>query len=139
MRLVSFIFLFLVIPTRGYQQRQTTSTAATSSGTTATTTRRPNLSVWEDDLVNDFLPSRQRLKGFLPRVLRKENRWDVIELVRCVRGGSFNSNSLNGLDRTLRSLSLWLVGVVTCHSAVTALHQVGDTYYAVARRGATSC
>jgi hypothetical protein len=131
MRLIPFIFLFLAIPTRGYQQRQKNTTTATTSSGTTTAARRPNLSVWEDDLVNEFLPSRQRRKGFLPKLLRKENRWDVIELVRGARGGSFNSNSLTGLDRTLRSLSLWLVGVVTCHSAVTVLHHDDNLFHEV--------
>lgn len=97
-----------------YHQRSNRSTKPT----TRATTRNPNLNKWEEDVVDDVMQPRSRKRFFLPKVLRKENRWDVVELVR-LRGGSEEVHPLNSLDRTLRSFSFWLGGIVACQSALT--------------------
>jgi hypothetical protein len=87
-------------------------------------TRRPKLAAWEDDLANGLAPPRQR-RRFLPKLLRKENRWEVVELVRVLRGGASvesgdeTRREMNGLDRRLRSISFWLGGIVAGQAIAT--------------------
>ena len=94
----------------------------------------PDTPSWEESLHSNGVRSPRRL---IPKLFRTENRWEALELVRGLRGGAASGGGgitwndasemdLNGLDRALRSVSLWLAGIVSWQVMATIAGQHED-------------
>ena len=102
--------------------------------TSQPTTRTPETTVtpsWQENLLSNGVRSPRRL---IPKLFRTENRWEALELVRVLRGGADNGSltwndsskvDLNGLDRAVRSVCVWLAGVVSWQvmAAIAGQHE----------------
>ena len=112
----TILFPSSVVKTVYCYQRSTSSLA----------TRPTKLSVGEDNY--DLTPTNIAPPGRVPyQRTHAESAWEALSsLVRVLRGGEAfvewhddGQNVMNGLDRTLRSASVWLAGVVAGQAIAT--------------------
>ena len=131
-KLILMAFSWSVSHTRVYCYSQRPSSSPSSSSSNAQ--KQSTLSTWDEILRwNDIRPPHRLVQ----KILRSENRWAALESVRKFRGGARNSRmkpiiskncddvevqaSNDPLDEMLRSVSLWLAGIVWWQTIATLL------------------